>query len=105
MPAVAVCDVDTILTGHGCDAIAGIQPSLQTKVTTLGGKFIAIRGDAIKPHTILSGGVCVPHSAIINAGSDKVFIGGIPIARVGDSADAGQVQTGSAKITAGGLSI
>lgn len=101
MPAVAVCTVDTINTGHGCDGTALIQGSLQSKVT-IGGKRVAIVGDAIAPHTILSGLVCVPHSSVINAGSSKVTIGGIRVARVGDSADAGSIATGSSKVNCGG---
>lgn len=101
MPAVAVCGVDIISTGHACDATAGIQGNLQSKVT-IGGNPVAVQGDAISPHTILSGDACVPHSAVINSGSSKVFIGGIPVARVGDSADAGSIQTGSGNVNAGG---
>lgn len=101
MSAVAVCGVDIISTGHPCDGTAGIQGSLQSKVT-IGGNPAAVKGDAIAVHTILVGEVCVPHSAVINAGSSKVTITGIPVARVGDSADAGSVATGSSKVSAGG---
>lgn len=101
MPAVAVCGVDIISTGHQCDGTAGIQGVLQTKVT-IGGNPVAIKGDAIATHTILVGDICVPHSASINAGSSKVTIIGIPVARVGDSADAGSIITGSAKVSCGG---
>ena len=101
MPAVAVCTVDTINTGHACDTTAGIQGALQTNVK-IGGNNVAVVGDAIAPHTILSADACVPHSSVINAGSSKVFIAGIPVARVGDSADAGTVATGSGKVFAGG---
>lgn len=101
MPAVAVCSVDLISTGHACDGTAGIQGNLQSKVT-IGGNPVAVKGDAIAPHTILSGEVCVPHSAVINAGSSKVFIDGIPVARIGDSADGGAVISGSSFVSAGG---
>lgn len=101
MPAVAVCTVDEIVTGHACDATAGIQGALQSKVT-IGGNPVAVQGDAIAPHTILSSSSCVPHSAVVNAGSSKVFIGGIPVARIGDSADAGSIISGSSNVFAGG---
>lgn len=101
MPAIAVCTVDKISTGHACSATAGIQGALQDKVT-IGGNPVAILGDAIAPHTIKAGRICVPHSSVINAGSSKVFIGGIPVARIGDSADAGVVITGSSNCYAGG---
>lgn len=102
MPAVAVCTVDTIDTGHPCDSVATIQGNLQSKVT-IGGKPVAIKGDAIEDHEILDDDdICVPHSAYINLGSTKVSISGIAVARVGDSADAGSITTGSDKVTAGG---
>jgi uncharacterized Zn-binding protein involved in type VI secretion len=101
MPAVAVCTVDQISTVHACDSTAGIQGTLITTVT-IGGNPIAVQGDAIAPHTILVGDDCVPHGAVINAGSSKVFAGGIPVARIGDSADAGSVISGSSNVFAGG---
>jgi uncharacterized Zn-binding protein involved in type VI secretion len=101
MPAVAVCGVDIINTGHACDATALIQGAKQTKVT-IGGNPVAVKGDAIAPHTILVGELCVGHSAVINAGSSKVSIAGDPIARVDDSADGGSIATGSGKVSCGG---
>lgn len=101
MPAVAVCGVDQIATGHPCDASALIQGSLQSKVT-IAGNPVAVQGDAIAVHTILISSQCRPHGASINAGSSKVFIGGIPVARIGDSADAGAVISGSSNVFAGG---
>lgn len=102
MPAIAVCGVDEIATGHPCDGTALIQGALQTKVT-IGGNPVSVQGDAIAPHTIKAGDACVPHpAAVINAGSSKVFIGGIPVARIGDSADAGAIISGSSGVFAGG---
>jgi len=101
MSAVARVSVDNVNTGHGCDSIAGIEGQLQTKVF-INGSPAAVMGDAIASHTILSGGSCVPHSAVINQGSSKVFCQGIAIARVNDSADAGAVATGSPTCSAGG---
>lgn len=101
MPAVARVGVDIISTGHPCDATAGIAGQLQNKVF-VNGYPAAVRGDAIQTHTILVGDVCVPHGASINAGSSKVFATGIPIARIGDSADQGAVITGASDVFAGG---
>jgi uncharacterized Zn-binding protein involved in type VI secretion len=101
MPAVARVDQDIISTGHACDGTAGIFPPLQTTVI-IENKYAAIRGNSIAPHTILAGTVCVPHSAVINAGSSTVFIGGIPVARLGDSADGGSVISGSGTVFVGG---
>lgn len=101
MPAVAVCTVDQISTGHACDAVALIQGSLQSNVF-IGGNPVAVQGDAIQVHTILVGEVCVPHSATVSGGSSKVFIGGIAVARIGDAADAGSIISGSSNVSAGG---
>lgn len=101
MPAVAVCGVDIINTGHACDGTAGIQGFIQSLVT-IGGNPVAVEGDAIETHNILVGDNCVPHAAFINVGSSKVTIKGIPVARVGDSADAGSIATGSGKVNCGG---
>ena len=102
MPAVSRAeDVDTITTGHGCDGEAQIRGTLQTKVF-VNGILASVKVDAIAPHTILSGDICVPHSSIVNEGSSKVFFGGIAVARVGDSADAGEIITGSSSVFAGG---
>lgn len=104
MPAVArSANRDRILTGHTCSATASIQGSLVTTVT-VNGIPIAVQGDVIGPHTILAGKVCVPHAAVINSGSSMVFAGvaNIPVARIGDSADAGAVISGSFNVWAGG---
>ncbi len=101
MPAVAVCTVDEIVTGHACNTTAGIQGALVSKVT-IGGNPIAVQGDSIAPHTIKDGRSCVPHSASVNAGSGKVFAQGIPVARIGDSADMGSIISGSSNVFAGG---
>jgi uncharacterized Zn-binding protein involved in type VI secretion len=101
MPAIAVCNVDQISTGHPCSGTALIQGALQSKVT-INGNPIAVQGDAIAPHTIKAGKSCVPHSSFINAGSSKVFIDGNPVARIGDSADAGAIISGSSNVYAGG---
>lgn len=101
MPANARVGVDTITTGHLCDAVAGIAGQLQNKVF-VNGSPAAVQGDMIAPHTILAGGSCIPHLSKINVGSGKVFATGIPIARVGDSADAGAVASGSGTVNSGG---
>jgi uncharacterized Zn-binding protein involved in type VI secretion len=100
MPALALCDVDFISTGHACDTTAKIQGNLQSKVS-VNGKFVAVLGDSIFPHDILINSSCLPHNAFITGGSSKVFINGIPVSRVGDSADQGAIISGSASITVG----
>jgi uncharacterized Zn-binding protein involved in type VI secretion len=92
---------DNIITGHGCSAISSIVASSQTKVW-INGILAAVTPDPIAPHTIRSGDSCVPHSAVVNEGSAKVFYAGLPAARIGDSADNGTVIQGSPNVFVGG---
>ena len=101
MTAPAARITDTVVTGHGCDAVTTIASTLQSTVT-IQGLLAAVVGAPLAPHTILSGGSCVPHPGqVVNSGSTKVFIGGISAARVGDSADLGAVSSGSATVLIG----
>ena len=43
------------------------------------------------------------HVANVNAGSPNVFVNGIAVARIGDSADAGAMTSGSGNVFANGL--
>lgn len=91
--ARAARDTDTIATGHECDTTSTIVAGLAPRVK-INGLMAAVKGDVIAPHTILSGIVCVPHAAVVNAGSSRVHFHGVPAARKDDSADAGSI-TGS----------
>lgn len=102
MPAAALAeDTSTVNTGHGCNGTTTVRGTLQTTVR-INGIIAAVKGDVLTPHTILSGLVCVPHTAYVNAGSSTVKIAGIPAARVDDSADAGTITSGSGNVNIGG---
>jgi len=102
MPAIAR-DGDPTTTGHDCDGTTTV-----TGPTGAGAKVFANAipiecvGNPTSPHTIRSGRNCVPHSASINAGSGTVFVGGVAVARVGDSTDGGAITGGSPNVFAGG---
>jgi uncharacterized Zn-binding protein involved in type VI secretion len=117
MPGVAR-DGDKTTTGHGCDAITTVTgpTGLPAKVFA-NGIPIECKGNPTALHTILKGSICVPHlieqivggedgpilalvSPIINVGSPNVFVGGIPVARIGDSTDGGIIFTGSPNVIA-----
>lgn len=100
MPEVCVKG-DTLSTGHGCSATTTLNTPPQSKVT-IGGILVAIVGTPTVSHPFPPNPPCAPHIAFLNAGSSKVTIGGIPIGRIGDSADAGAMTTGSAKVSCGG---
>ena len=101
MPAVAR-DGDSTTTGHGCDSVStGTGPTGSSAHVYVNGIPVECQGNPVAPHTIPSGPACVPHSAVINVGSSTVFVGGIPIARVGDSTDGGSIISGSSNVFAG----
>ena len=95
MPAVSrALNVDRIATGHTCSATAPIAGLLQSFVT-IQNVPVAVQGDNIGSHVIRAGKFCIPHAAIVNSGSAFVSAAGIPVARIGDSADFGSVISGS----------
>ena len=101
MPAVAR-QGDPTTTGHGCDATSTVVgPTGAGAKVYANGIPVECQGDPVAPHTIPSGRNCVAHSAVINAGSGTVKVGGKPLARVGDSADSGAIQAGSPNVIAG----
>jgi uncharacterized Zn-binding protein involved in type VI secretion len=111
MPAVCVKG-DTLSTGHGCVATTTLDTPGQTKVK-IGGILVATVGTKTVSHPFPPSPPCAPHIAQVNAGSAKVTIGGIPIARINDSTDGGSMITGSdgagaagsSKVSAGGASV
>ena len=96
---------DTVNTGHGCDTVVEILEGDSTVLVE--GKPVAVQSSPLKPHTITNPAVppippCIPHPGqIVNAGSGTVIVGGKGIARVGDSADLGNISTGSSTVLAG----
>lgn len=102
MPACAVAElVDKIATGHPCTGTAPIQGTKQSKVT-IGGKLVAVDGDAVQVHTVKVGKVCIPHGVTVSATTLKVFISGFAVCRIGDPADSAGIISGSSKVMIGG---
>jgi uncharacterized Zn-binding protein involved in type VI secretion len=102
MPPVSRAGVDNIATGHLCDTTALISTSGASSKVFTNGSRTALQGTQIQVHTFLVGQSCIPHAVVVNAGSSKVFAEGIPVARIGDSADAGSIIAGSGTVSAGG---
>jgi uncharacterized Zn-binding protein involved in type VI secretion len=104
MPRISRNRVDRARTGHPCTSSIGCIAS-QNSVF---GNGIALlrRGDALIPHTILvpcgKTVCCKMHGANIKRGSPNVFVQGVPVARVGDSADLGSMRQGSPNVFANG---
>jgi uncharacterized Zn-binding protein involved in type VI secretion len=100
MPAIAR-QGDPTTTGHGCDGTTTVVgPTGAGAKVFANGIPIECVGNPTAAHTIKRGKSCVPHSAAINAGSGNVFVGGIGVARVGDSTDGGAITAGSGNVFA-----
>jgi len=99
MPAVVRIG-DSLSTGHGCSASTTLASANQGSVF-VNGILAAVVGAATVPHPFPPDPPCAPHVANLNAGSSSVFVEGKPLGRVGDSADAGAMTSGSPNVSAG----
>ena len=64
--------------------------------------LIARVGDPTVSHPFPPLPPCAPHVANVNAGSGTVRVAGSPVARIGDSADAGAMISGSLNVKVNG---
>ena len=64
--------------------------------------LIARITDKTVAHPFPPAPTCANHTAVVNVGSNTVFAVGLAMARIGDSADAGAMTTGSDTVFAGG---
>ena len=93
-------DLDLGATGHGCDAVIGVKATQYT--VRANNKPVARLLDPTLPHTIPSLiPPCIPHMEKVNSASTTVRANGIPVARVGDAYDMGQMIEGSSNVRAG----
>lgn len=105
MPAVARVG-DTVNTGHGCDTTTTIYATGGARDVYINGLLAATEGSQLAPHNITNPAPppappCVPHPGQkVNTGSSKVYVNGKKLARVGDSADQGQISKGSDNVFA-----
>ncbi len=102
MPAVVRVG-DSLSTGHACSSTTTIASSNQsTNNVYANGILIDVVGAPTVAHPFPPQPPCAPHVANLNAGSSTVFINGIAVGRIGDSADAGAMTSGSSNVFAGG---
>ena len=95
---MAVREGDPLTTGHGCDSVTTLLLS-PNKTTRANSIFCAVQGTITVTHLVPPNvPPCGSHAAFLNAGSPNVSIGGIPWGRVGDSADAGAMISGSLNV-------
>ena len=99
---MAVREGDPLSTGHGCDSVNTLLTS-PNKTTRANSIFCAVQGTITVTHLVPPNvPPCGSHAAFLNTGSPNVSIGGIPWGRVGDSADAGAMISGSLNVLVNG---
>jgi len=92
---------DSLSTGHGCSAFTTLIGANQGSVF-VNGILAAVTGAPTAVHSVPPNPPCPPHTANLNAGSSSVYVEGMPLGRIGDSADRGQMISGSSNVYAGG---
>lgn len=92
---------DSLSTGHGCVGSTTLAGANQGSVY-VNGILAAVVGAPTVAHPFPPDPPCTPHVANLNAGSPNVFIEGIAVGRIGDSADAGAMTSGSSNVFANG---
>ena len=92
---------DTLSTGHGCTGTTTIASSNQTTTNVYADNILVdVVGAPTVSHAFPPDPPCAPHTAQLNAGSPNVYINSIKVGRIGDSADAGAMTTGSPTVYA-----
>jgi len=109
MTIPAAREGDLVATGtpadHGCTLTTTIEFGIpEVKINNINA---AVFTSPLRFHKIKVGSSCAPHPGqIVNEGSSKVFIAGLPAARIGDEVDtpggSGRVIMGSPTVLIGG---
>ena len=99
MPAICR-EGDTLTTGHSCTSTTLLDTPSQSTVRA-NNILIARVGDPTISHPAPPLPPCPAHVRFVNAGSSTVRVSGSFVARIGDSADSGQMITGSSNIFVG----
>lgn len=98
-----ICRVgDSLSTGHACTGSTTIAAPANDGTVSAEGSQVIVVGAPTVSHAAPPVPPCPPHVANLNAGSGTVFVNGIPVGRIGDSADAGAMTGGAGTVSAGG---
>jgi uncharacterized Zn-binding protein involved in type VI secretion len=87
---------DAVATGHLCDTTTTIASGATTVL--INGRPAARALDPLAPHTSGIPPICLPHSAVVNAGRLDILVEGKPLATFGSSADAGSITSSSENV-------
>ena len=100
MPAVSRKG-DSLSTGHICTSTTTLDTPGQG--TCFANSILIARvSDPTVSHPFPPLPPCAPHVANVNAGAPNVFVEGLAVARIGDSADSGNMTSGSGNVFANG---
>ena len=100
MPAVSRKG-DSLSTGHICTSTTTLDTP--TQGTVFANSILVARiGDPTVPHPNPPAPPCPDHVANVNVGSPNVFVESLAVARIGDSADSGNMTSGSGNVFANG---
>ena len=91
---------DSLSTGHICSSTTTLDTPAQSSVFN-DNKLMARKTDKTVPHPFPPNPPCANHTAQVNVGSESVFVEGLALARIGDSADAGEMTSGSVNVFSG----
>ena len=100
MPAVSRVG-DSLSTGHICASTTTIASSNTDGTVKANGINIIVVGAPTVAHPNPPSPPCPNHVANLNAGSGTVRVNSIAVGRIGDSADAGAMTSGSGNVFAG----
>ena len=93
---------DSLSTGHGCESETELENSNQGVDNVYANNLlICVEGADTDSHPFPPDPPCNPHVAQLNTGSATVKINYIKVGRIGDSADAGTMSSGSTTVFAG----
>ena len=99
MPAISRKG-DSLSTGHICTGTTTLDTPGQSTVRANGILIARVRDPTVS-HPFPPLPPCAPHVANVNAGSSTVRVAGLAVARIGDSADSGQMTSGSSNVFSG----
>ena len=100
MPAVSRVG-DSLSTGHACVGTTTIASSNTDGTVKANGINIIVIGAPTVSHPAPPTPPCPNHVRFLNAGSGTVRVNSIAVGRIGDSADAGAMTSGSGNVFAG----
>ena len=100
MPAVSRVG-DSLSTGHACVGTTTIASSNTDGTVKANGINIIVVGAPTVAHPNPPSPPCPNHVANLNAGSGTVRVNSIAVGRIGDSADAGAMTSGSGNVFSG----